>query len=500
MNVSRRWFIGGAASLGAFQGCRFMESAAGRDGVARLKFGVVSDIHIIAENTDRSFCGNTRTFTRALRWYDAQGVDGVLIAGDMADAGLISQLQCVADAWNAVFPGGRSKLDGRPVEKIFVYGNHDWEGFGYRYNIFGHSSKELVADHIRENGMKKVWEEVFEEEYSPVYRKVIKGYTFVGGHWDAANGSGWGRCPNIVPFFDKHGREIDPNLPFFYVQHPHPKDTCYGSWAWGHDHGLSTRVLSKYPNAIAFSGHSHYSLLDERSIWQGAFTSIGTGSLRYTGEPYDEFTNKGGYENVGGRAASRVGKIDRLMAKSDKTLERNGMLVAVYDDHITITRRDFRYDCDLGPDWVMPLPVAESKPFAFAEHAKSLAVPQFAAGAELKAERAPYPPEDTAKKGGKNAPKFDVFNLTIPAAQQTFSNRVWRYEVQVVLKKDESITLTRNILSPDYHLPLEKAAKELLLPVPVDDLPKGEEFRFTVLPCNCFDRAGRALSTAWLTA
>jgi hypothetical protein len=78
----------------------------------------------------------------------------------------------------------------------------------------------------------------------------------------------------------KDGKKIDPSLPFFYVQHPHLKDTCYGPWAWGHDAGITTKTLSAYPNAIAFSGHSHYSLTDERTIWQGAFTSVGTGSFR----------------------------------------------------------------------------------------------------------------------------------------------------------------------------------------------------------------------------
>ena len=232
MNISRRWFIGGAASLGAFQGCRFIESPFGRSGVARLKFGVVSDIHIIAENTDRTGQGNTRTLKRTFKWFDAQGADGVIIAGDMADAGLISQLQCVADAWNAVFPGNRSRLDGRPVEKLFIYGNHDWEGFNYGYNIFDVPSGELPADMIRNVGMKKVWEEVFEEEYAPIYKKEIKGYSFIGAHWDGANGSGWGNAPDLAPFFAAHGKELDPALPFFYFQHPHPKDTCYGSWAW----------------------------------------------------------------------------------------------------------------------------------------------------------------------------------------------------------------------------------------------------------------------------
>ena len=500
MNVSRRWFIGGAASLGAFQGCKFIESPFGRSGVARLKFGVVSDIHIIAENTDRGHQGNTRTLKRTLRWFDAQGADGVIIAGDMADAGLVSQLQCVADAWNAVFPGNRSKLDGRPVEKLFVYGNHDWEGFRYGYNIFDMDPKDLPADQIRAVGMKKVWEEVFEEEYAPIYRKTVKGYSFIGGHWDGANGSTWGGSPDIAPFFAEHGKKLDPALPFFYFQHPHPKDTCYGSWAWGHDKGISTKVLSDYPNAIAFSGHSHYSLLDERTIWQGAFTSIGTGSLRYAGGPYDEFAAEGGYENTGGNAKNRKGSTGKLMERVHNAEERNGMLFSVYDDHITITRRDFMWDCDLGPDWVMPLPAAESKPFAFTERAKRFPAPEFASNAALKAERTKFKPEKKgAKKDEKETEGPEVFNLTIPAAAQTFANRVWRYDVRVEAK-DGKVALTRRVLSPDYHLPLEKAQKSFVLPVPVGDLPKDGEFRFAVTPLNCFGKAGKALTTEYLKA
>ena len=509
MNVSRRWFIGGAATLGAFQGCRFLESPLGRDGAARLKFGVISDIHVIAENVDRGRQGNTRTLRRAFRWFDAQGADGVIIAGDMADAGLVSQLQCVADAWNAVFPGGRSTLDGRPVERLFIYGNHDWEGFRYGYNIFGSKSGDLVEDHICNVGMKKVWEEIFEEEYQPIYRKVVKGYSFIGAHWDPANGSGWGRCPDIQPFLDKIGAELDPALPFFYFQHPHPKDTCYGSWAWGHDDGRSTRALSAYSNAIAFSGHSHYSLLDERGLWQGAFTSIGTGSLRYAGGPYDEYDAEGGFENTGGNAKNRKGSTGKLMPKLPTSNERNGLLLAVYDDHITITRRDFVADCDLGPDWVMPLPVAESKPFAFAERAKSFPAPQFAEGAALKVERGQHvvgkpgdAKKDTAKKDAKAAAKpneIEVFNLTVPAAVQSFANRVWNYNVFAELKDGNPVVLVRRVLSPDYHLPIEKAVKEFVLPIPVADLPKGKEVRFAVTAVNCFGKFGKALESDYFT-
>ena len=67
--------------------------------------------------------------------------------------------------------------------------------------------------------------------------------------------------------------------PIFVTTHSQPKDTCYGSDEWG-DSSLN-EVLSKYPNVILFGGHSHYSVLDERTIWQGEYTVLQTQSLSY---------------------------------------------------------------------------------------------------------------------------------------------------------------------------------------------------------------------------
>ena len=126
-NVSRRWFIGGAASFGAFGGCRFFTGSDSAAGTPNVTFGVVSDIHIVAlaaAGEDERKANNELTFVRTLEWFRDQGVDGVIVAGDMADNGIISQLEAVAAAWNRVFPGDRAP-DGRKVERLFVYGNHD---------------------------------------------------------------------------------------------------------------------------------------------------------------------------------------------------------------------------------------------------------------------------------------------------------------------------------------------------------------------------------------
>ena len=74
-----------------------------------------------------------------------------------------------------------------------------------------------------------------------------------------------------------------PNKPVFLIHHEHVKNTVYGSSdfdGWGNR--FFNGVFDKYPNVVDFSGHSHYPVNDPRSIWQGDFTALGTGSLKYT--------------------------------------------------------------------------------------------------------------------------------------------------------------------------------------------------------------------------
>ena len=100
--VSRRWFIGGLASFGAFGGSRVFGAAPGAysNGTPKVTFGVVSDVHIrLAASGEGFFKGfDASTFVHTLEWFRDQGVDAVMIAGDIADKGLVDELQFVADA------------------------------------------------------------------------------------------------------------------------------------------------------------------------------------------------------------------------------------------------------------------------------------------------------------------------------------------------------------------------------------------------------------------
>lgn len=424
-------------------------------------------------------------FRRTLEWFCNQGADAVMIVGDLADNGRCSQLQAFADTWFSVFPNDRAP-DGRKVEKLFVYGNHDWEG---------RRRTDLEHPNFMRPDFAGHWERIIREPYEPIYRKTVKGYDFIGQHWDH---QGWhARCKyeRIVPFMSEYGKSLDPKKPFFYFQHPHLKNTCYGPWAGGHDIGIATKVLSAYPNAIAFSGHSHLSLTDERTIWQGEFTSVGAGSLSYTGS-YSEFREEGGYENDGQGDWTTNAK--KLMPPYNPRGCRQGMLWSVYDDSIAVCRLDFSdaAPLELGPQWVMPLPAAESKPFAFAERAKKIAAPQFAPDATLAARRV-----TVKNRGGKNPKSAEEsvlsvekpgFELTIPPAEGRDGARTIHFDVTA---SAAGKSLKKRVLAEGFnYAPSHKrASASTMIRFSADELPAGD-VTFSVTPVNSFGRSGNPLT------
>lgn len=462
---SRRFFIGGALSFGALAGCRtLVRAGVAASGTPRLKLGVLSDIHLYK-------AGDEKTLERALAYFRDHGAEAVLIAGDFADTGCIFQAKMLADAWFRTFPNDTAP-DGRHVERLFIYGNHCVDGWTYNSNVENRKDSAWAPREAIGFGdnRAKVWRELFHEDYRPIWMKTVKGIPVIGAHWDA-------RGIAIEDFMREHGKELDPSVPFLYTQHAHPKDTCFGSWAWGHDDGRATRALSPFPNAVAFSGHSHYTLVDERSVWQGAFTSINTASLKYASSDYSLRENFWG-NSSGFKGETRPHRMNGV----DTSDGREGMLVSVFDDHLAIERREFVYGQSLGDDWTVPLPAAESKPFSYAARAAKRAAPAFADGAAVAVEIVPPKDKDD----------FTHVELAFPAAAAVDNCRVCEYEVTAVLCEDdvELVQAQRRMMSPDFYLPRTKLVPSVGFTFAAEDLPLRGRYRFEVRALECFGKKG----------
>ena len=131
---------------------------------------------------------------RTFKYFRDREVDAVLIAGDMADTGLERQMRLVAQTWFKVFPKDRLP-NGRHVERLFVYGNHDIEGHHYgtiTEALQGDDREQTLAKEAICDRREQLWKKYYKEKFQPIYMKEVKGYKFIGAHW-----TNWQNTPGL---------------------------------------------------------------------------------------------------------------------------------------------------------------------------------------------------------------------------------------------------------------------------------------------------------------
>ena len=227
----------------------------------KLTFGVISDIHFgnkVAE-------GPMVKVPQALKNISSYGsLDALAVVGDLTENGNPDQYEQLVSVL------GNAETFQNPVgEFIFMMGNHD------NYNGEGKANYQNGLASFN-NG----------EAYPFHSYRVIKGYPFIsvsvfsGNNSDtsnAANGTASYPAETVAwleQAMDQASKEC-PGKPIFVFTHVPPRWTCYSTWAeWenGTSWGMKVLnpVLNKYPQAVVFSGHSHYPVGDPRSIHQGA--------------------------------------------------------------------------------------------------------------------------------------------------------------------------------------------------------------------------------------
>ncbi len=472
MNFSRRGFVGGALAFGTLGGsrCRATVADAQQRVPPRLRFGVMSDVHIGGKPDAEA------TLEKALRWFAAENVDAVLCPGDIAHSGLIDELEKFAAVWYRVFPGGKA-ADGHKVELMIATGNHDVDAWGGRWKNFSEEELRTHCLNYKDNP-ERTWQRLFGQKWEVIWRREVKGYTFIGSQWSSLN-------PPIEAYMKENAATFDPAKPFFYSQHAHPKGTCHGAYSMGDDHGESVRALSPFPNAVAITGHSHCAISDERTVWQGAFTSIGGGCLHEGAGGFN-------YDNV--TAFWHPSSRKRLMASLADPKPWGGdakgggcELVEVYDEHLVVHRQSVVFGCPIGPAFVVPLPARKDGPLDFARRAAHRAAPQFAADAEIAAKFCPkgHALEIAARKGEP------CIYVTFPRAKTVKGSRVFDYMVEAC--PDGGKPITRKLIAAGFAYPEAYADIPGECLFSVKELPVGKPIRFTVTPRDCFGLAGKPL-------
>lgn len=192
-----------------------------------------------------------------------QTLDGVFAVGDIADKGKTTELnRFFSDFYGFIRPG---------TEAQAVLGNHE----------FYHDPANTVSRYLAASG------------YESADRHItISGYHFIlmsPSHYEGFDDA-------KIAWLDGElaaAAAADPTgkKPIFVFQHHPAYDTVYGSEdEWGVKN--LEPVFENYPQVVDFSGHSHFPINDPRSIWQGSYTELNTGSCREWGMDLAGFTSK----------------------------------------------------------------------------------------------------------------------------------------------------------------------------------------------------------------
>jgi 3',5'-cyclic AMP phosphodiesterase CpdA len=235
-------------------------------------------------------------------------VDALFDVGDITDNGKAQQYDDVIRVFAENVP--------KSVTTYFLMGNHD--------NISGPDASSIYRDKLKQ----------------PLNQYIIlKGYPFI-----TVSQTGTGprdfnvEAQNFLKTSLADATIKFPGKPVFVFVHVPPLNTVYGSSTaegWGTDVFLS--ILEQYPQAIVFSGHSHYPVGDPRSIHQNKFTSINTGSTTYS-EVESGVVNEG----------IHPGQFDYVT---------EGLIVTVLKDNsVQFERWDTYRNEEILPRWVVKAP------------------------------------------------------------------------------------------------------------------------------------------------
>lgn len=218
-----------------------------------LRFAVCSDIHLNGEENQEAATRLSNLFKDMYDYSESKSYknfDALVVAGDFTGGGAEKEYEI----FNKIINENKRK----ETELLIVLGNHEF--INYR-DVDATVGYKVYKKYINENVDTDI---------------VINGYHFIGVSYDD-DGKNFAGKVNWLQEKLRNAIRENPEKPVFVYQHPAPTLTVYGSGNWG-DRNIKS-VLNKFPQVVDFSGHSHYAPSDPRSVWQGAFTAVGCGSL-----------------------------------------------------------------------------------------------------------------------------------------------------------------------------------------------------------------------------
>lgn len=433
MEISRRAFIGSAAALASMPGWSADEKPL-------FKVGFMTDTHV---GTTKKSCERVKG---AFAVFKAQGCEAIVNCGDLADWHYVEGYRYYLEELEAAYP---PDMANRP-QFLYVMANHD---------ALDPARKDPKLRATRAMDFKAAFMSMREKlkiDHECMDQRELHGYPFLVFPQQMLRFGGYGEMEKRVA---KACADY-PGKPVFVCTHMPSSDTCYNSRSWGSVH--MRKVLNKFPQVVQFSGHTHGSLRNEMSIWQGEFTAVDVCCLQEwhgicVGSP--------------------------LSGKQ----EYGVVVMEVFPTRLVIRRFDVRDGSEIFPDrpWVVPLPYDRATaPFNVASRAAKARPGVFAASSKLGcvADRTP----------------FTCVKLSFPSVKN--EEDVERYRIEIARRGADGgweKFACCEVFSEFYLRPQDRKGvyERTISSAYLDDADA--EYRFTVTPVGFFGTLGKPLENVW---
>lgn len=438
----------------------------------RLRFGVLSDCHLGMEPSadDEKLRKLLHTFLHMAG--GGRNLSAVAIAGDLTKRGTAPEVKrCGALI--------REALDPQQTELFVTPGNHEvHRGAFFKWNPYFEGLGDLAYHNPLCPGRYRRADGRIKQDYFHSwdfihgnYHTTINGFHFISV-FDYDNDN---FPTDLVWLYRqlKMAEEEAPEKPIFIFGHCHPQDTCYGSsqvrrWEiYKHAYHWTTNnlchVLNRFPQAVFFSGHTHFPVADERSIWQGGYTSINTGSSSYMSIEEGYVQNGNSQEFEASHSVS------------------NGLFVEVDEAmRIRVTRvtpmTEGRYGEPIKRPWVFPT-----------MRRQSMAVYTDARGQRKK--RPSFPPVQAyVKPEGKIEPRMADLLIRFGTARDP-SDFVHHYEARIIEDGTHKAMAFAKKLAPFYLYPQpeeQMPAEEQFIPLKTARLRPNTPYQVRVTACDAW--------------
>ena len=401
------------------------------DSVAEeLRVGIFGDYQI-----NRVKGANVPVLGQVFRSMKELGVDAIVMTGDVAFTGHADVYKFFMKTFDEVFPDKKPEL-------LVVMGNHDF------WNPQIKTREDKIKNFMTHMRMKEL-----------DFVRQIKGYHFVCFNPSDAMGVQYGN-----PMFKRIRGMIDGALkaagskPVFVVSHFPPHRTVYGS---EYGKGAISTILQPFSKIIYLSGHSHYPLEDERSIYQKKYTVIQSGTTSYVSMENGKFNANPLY---------RRGEVKHFL------------YMTVNDKEVKFRRFSLNNKTEIKPDspWRISLPLDPATYKYTAARAEKRTAPQFPAKASGVVV--------SDKKGAKltfDAAQHDDFVHSYALHISQWDGKGW----QNVPTKKELLFFS------DFYLGLEKMKKRfsVVIPKKTFTFKPGTRYRLEIIPIESFGKRGKGI-------